>query len=102
MKGGKNKMNLKNRIKKELTWALILASPLLLPNLMNNVVTRASLHSGFSREFIEKQYREENPKERPYIGSVVDFVSRPGRELAYLTNEQYKFPWRGYARNMFR
>lgn len=66
------------------------------------MMTSASLQSGFSQEFIERQYREELPKERSYLGFVVEFIGRPGRELVYATVDQYKFPWKGYHRNVFR
>ncbi|MDP2924853.1 MAG: hypothetical protein Q8N99_00615 [Nanoarchaeota archaeon] len=95
-------MNLKNIIKKELTWALIWASPLLLPNSMHYLTTKVELENGFSKDFIERQWKEELPKERnPYISKVAEFVGRPGRNLAYLTTDQYKFPWKGYKRTVF-
>ena len=99
-------MKLKDRIKKELVWALIYAIPLSMPVSMGYMETSTLLQMGCSGKFIEKMHREELPEKRSsirdYIGSVSEFTKRPGRKLAYATVDQYKFPWKGYHRRVFR
>ena len=95
-------MNLRKRINKGLTLVYLLAIPSFLPIGMGHLMTNVLLQKGLSKEFIERQYREELPKESPYFGRIAEFITRPGRELAYVTTKQYKFPWRGYDRKVFR
>jgi hypothetical protein len=103
MKTERKNESLKDKVKKELAFSLIVGTAALaMPNAAQYELTSAALQSGASREFIEIQYRKELPKEKPYIGRVAEFVGRPGRELAYATVKQHKFPWKGYKRHIFQ
>ena len=95
-------MSLKNNVRKIATNMLVYASPLVLPIGMGHLESSVLLQKGFSKEYIERQYREGFSKERPTIGPIAELVKRPGRELAYITTDLYKFPWKGYNRKVFR
>ncbi len=90
------------RINRNLIVAISVASPLILPIGMGHLEASFLLEKGYSKEFIEQLYREELPKGSPFIGPIREFITRPGRKIAYVTTESYKFPWKGYDRKVFR
>ena len=95
-------MNLKSRIKEGITTALLIVSPVvLLTSSMQYMLTTAGRDMGYSKDFNERGFNEW-VDESPAIVSVMEFCGRPGRELAYLTVDQYKFPWKGYKRHPYQ